>query len=147
MWATAQVVSGGNFPLIFPSRALLPATVAKLRADGVRDIVIVPYVLSDPAWLTLMRAAIKHVDKQRDACHILPASAIQRVISPDLSLELNRFFPGKHFIHFLVLKMKDFRNFVLDNSILVFDTEQVFLKLQATNLKNKEVEVNPKPKP
>ena len=54
-------------------------------------------------------------------------------------------FPGKHLIHFLVLKMKDFLNFVLDNCILVFDAEQVYLKLQATNLKNKEVTVNPKP--
>ena len=62
------------------------------------------------------------------------------VISPDFSLELTGFFPGKHLIHFLVLKMKDFRNFVLD-----FDAEQVYLKLQVTNLKNKEVTVNPKP--
>ena len=44
--------------------------------------------------------------------------------------------------------MKDFRNFVLDNCILVFDAEQVYLKLQATSLKNKEVTVpyNPKPR-
>ena len=41
--------------------------------------------------------------------------------------------------------MKDFRNFVLDKCILVFDAEQVYLKLQATNLKNQEVAVNPKP--
>ena len=54
------------------------------------------------------------------------------------------FFPGKHLIHFLVLKMKDFRNFVLDNCILDFDAEQVYLKLQVTNLKNNEVTVNPK---
>ena len=40
--------------------------------------------------------------------------------------------------------MKEFRNFVLDNCILVFDAEQVYLKLRATNLKNKEVTVNPK---
>ena len=42
----------------------------------------------------------------------------------------------KHFVQFLVLKMKDFRNFVLHN---------VYLKLQVTNLKNKEVTANPKP--
>ena len=30
------------------------------------------------------------------------------VISPDFSLELTGFFPGKHLLHFLVLKMKDF---------------------------------------
>ena len=41
--------------------------------------------------------------------------------------------------------MKDFWNFVLDNCILVFDAEQVYLKPQATNLKNKEVTVIPKP--
>ena len=41
---------------------------------------------------------------------------------------------------FLVLKMKDFRNFVLHDCILIFDAE-----LQVTNLKNKEVTVNPKP--
>ena len=40
--------------------------------------------------------------------------------------------------------MKDFRNFVLDNCILIFDAGQVFLKLQA-NLKNKEAAVKPKP--
>ena len=68
-----------------------------------------------------------------------------RVISPDFSLELTGFFPGKHLIQFLVLKMKDFRNFVLDNCILDFDAEQVYLKLQVTNLKNNEVAVNPKP--
>ena len=67
------------------------------------------------------------------------------VISPDFPLELTGFFPGKHLIHFLVLKMKDFWNFVLDNCILDFDAEQVYLKLQVTNLKNNEVTVNPKP--
>ena len=45
------------------------------------------------------------------------------------------FFLGKHFIHFLVLKVKDFRNFVLDYCILVFDAEQVYLKHQVINLK------------
>ena len=65
------------------------------------------------------------------------------MISPDFSLELTGFFPGKHLIHFLVLKMKDFRNFVLDNCILDFDAEQVY---QVTNLKNNEVTVNPKPR-
>ena len=42
------------------------------------------------------------------------------------------------------LKMKDFRNFVLRNCILVFDADQVYLKLQVINLKNKEVTVNRK---
>ena len=67
------------------------------------------------------------------------------VISPDFPLESTGFFPGKHLIHFLVLKMKDFRNFVLDNCILDFDAEQVYLKPQVINLKNKEVTGNPKP--
>ena len=71
--------------------------------------------------------------------------AVQLVISPDFPLESTGFFPGKHLIHFLVLKMKDFRNFVQDNCILDFDAEQVYLKPQVTNLKNKEVTVNPKP--
>ena len=67
------------------------------------------------------------------------------MISPDFALELTGVFPGKLLIHFLVLKMKDFRDFVLDNCILDFDAEQVYLKLQVINLKNKEVKVNPKP--
>ena len=41
--------------------------------------------------------------------------------------------------------MKDFLNFVQDNCILDFDSEQVYLKLQVTNLKNNKVTVNPKP--
>ena len=67
------------------------------------------------------------------------------MISPDFPLELTRIFPGKHLINFLVLKMKDFWNFVLHNCILVFDAEQVYLNLQVNNLKNKEVTVKPKP--
>ena len=53
-----------EFPLIFPPRVLLPATVAKLRAEGVRGIVIVPYAMSDPAWPALMDASITpaHID-------------------------------------------------------------------------------------
>ena len=41
--------------------------------------------------------------------------------------------------------MEDFRNLVLHTCILIFDTEQVYSKLQVTNLKHKEVEANPKP--
>ena len=62
------------------------------------------------------------------------------VIFPDFPLELTGFFPEKHLIQFLVLKMKDFRNFVLDNCILDFDAEQVYLKLQVTNLKNNKLQ-------
>ena len=58
---------------------------------------------------------------------------------------IDRIFFGKALIHFLVLKMKDFRNFVPHNCILAFDAEQVYLKPQVINLKNNEVTVNPKP--
>ena len=62
------------------------------------------------------------------------------VILPDFPLELTGFFLGKHLIRFLVLKMKDLRNFVLDNCILDFDAEQVYLKRQVINLKNKKLQ-------
>ena len=46
-----------------------------------------------------------------------------------------------------MLKTKDFQNFVVDNCILNFDAEQVYLKPQVTNLQNKEYSktLNPKP--
>ena len=44
-----------------------------------------------------------------------------------------------------MLKMKDFRDFVLDTCILNLDAEQVYWKPQITNLKNKEVTANPEP--
>ena len=47
-------------------------------------------------------------------------------VAGQVSSDISRFFPGKHLIHFLVLKMKAFRNFVLDNCILDFDAEQVY---------------------
>ena len=74
-----------------------------------------------------------------------PIIILISVISPDFSLEFTGFFPGKHLIPFLMLKMQDFRNFVLDNCILDFDAEPVYFKRQVTNLKNNEVTVNPKP--
>ena len=67
------------------------------------------------------------------------------MLSPDFPLYLTGFFPGKHLIHFLVLKIKDYGNFVLHSCILVFDAEQVYLKLQVTNVKYKEVSAHPKP--
>ena len=75
----------------------------------------------------------------------LPSLVLGDVISPNFPLELTGFFQGEHLIHFLVLKMRDFRNFVLDNCILDLDAEQVYLKLQVINFKNKEVTVYPKP--
>ena len=71
----------------------------------------------------------------RTSWNFLEAAQIM-VISLDFPLELTEFLLGKHLIHFLVLKMKDFRNFVLHNCILVFDAEQVYLKPQVINLKN-----------
>ena len=41
--------------------------------------------------------------------------------------------------------MHDFRNYNLHNCILIFDAELVYLKLQDTKFKNKEVTANPKP--
>ena len=41
-------------------------------------------------------------------------------------------------------KMHDFRVFVLHNCVLVFDAEQVYLKLQVTKFKNKKVTTHPK---
>ena len=67
------------------------------------------------------------------------------MIFPEFPLKLTGIFPEKHLIHILVLKMKDFWNFVLNNRILIFEAEQVCLKLQVTNLKDKKVTVNPKP--
>ena len=58
--------------------------------------------------LACCEAASRGVYSRRANHRISPA----QVISPDFSLELTRFFPGKHLIHFLVLEMKDFRNFV-----------------------------------
>ena len=39
--------------------------------------------------------------------------------------------------------MQDSRNFVLNYCILTFDAEQVYLKPQVTNLKNRKVTANP----
>ena len=70
----------------------------------------------------------------------LTAKSQLPVIYPDFPLDLTKFFPGQHLICFLANKMQDFWNFVL----LDFDAEQVYLKLQVTNVRNKEVTANPK---
>ena len=80
----------------------------------------------------------------------LPPALLFSVISPDFSLESTGFFPGKHLIPFLVVNMKDYRNSVLDNCIIISDAEQVYLKLRATNLNlGKKIgfskTLNPKP--
>ena len=84
--------------------------------------------------------------RSRDRASPQRAAAGRRDISR-FSPRIDRIFSGEALNPFLVLKMKDFRNFVLHNCILVFDAEQVYLKLQVMNLKNKEVTVNPKPQP
>ena len=66
------------------------------------------------------------------------------MIWPDCLLNSTRFFQEKHLIQFLSNKMQDFRNFVRDNSILNFDADQVYLKLQLANVKDKEVTANNK---
>ena len=67
------------------------------------------------------------------------------MIYPDFALDLTGFFLGKHLLQFLANKMHDFRNFVQHNCIFIFDAEQVYLKLQVTDVKNKEVTANPNP--
>ena len=57
----------------------------------------------------------------------------------------DQIFQGKRLIQFLANKMQDFRNFALQNCIVIFDVEQVCLKLQFTNFKNKKATANPKP--
>ena len=44
------------------------------------------------------------------------------MISPDFPLELTGFFPVKHIVHFLVLKMKNFQNFVPHNCIRLLNS-------------------------
>ena len=64
---------------------------------------------------------------------------------PDFPFYLTGFSLGKHWIQFLANKMQDFRNFVLRNCILNFDAEQIYLKLQVTIVKSKEITASPKP--
>jgi hypothetical protein len=56
----------------FPPRALLPAFVAKARADGLRGIVIAPFTPSDPVWPALASASLMVNAGQKDRCLILP---------------------------------------------------------------------------
>ena len=58
----------------FPPRALLPAFVAKAKADGLRGIVIAPFTPSDPAWPSLAAASLTVIPEQKDRCLILPSS-------------------------------------------------------------------------
>ena len=60
------------------------------------------------------------------------------------SPQIDRIFPGEALNQFFGALDEGFLDFVLDNCILDFDAEPVYLKLQVTNLKNNEVTVNPK---
>jgi hypothetical protein len=46
--------------------------VAKARSDGLRGVIVVPFVPSDPAWPTLAAASCTPVAGQRDPCVIVP---------------------------------------------------------------------------
>jgi hypothetical protein len=59
----------------FPPRALLPAFVAKARADGLRGIVIVSFMPSDQVWPALASVSLTVIAGQKDGCLILPNSA------------------------------------------------------------------------
>ena len=87
--------------------------------------------MTDP----ILGQALKQRPLQSLIAHVC---VVARYISR-FSPRIDRIFTGKRLIHILVL------NFVLHNCILVFDAEQVHLKLRVTNLTNKEVTVNPKP--
>ena len=57
------------------------------------------------------------------------------VMYPDFPLESTRLCLGKHLIRFLVIKMQEFLEFELTHiSIVIFNAEQVYLKLPATNI-------------
>mmetsp|Transcript_41415 Transcript_41415/g.86539 ORF Transcript_41415/g.86539 Transcript_41415/m.86539 type:complete len:453 (-) Transcript_41415:58-1416(-) len=58
----------------FPPWGLLAMFVAKARSDGLRGVIVVPFVPSDPAWPTLAAASRTSVAGQRDPCVIVPNS-------------------------------------------------------------------------
>ena len=57
---------------------------------------------------------------------------IWAVIYPDFPPNLTGFFSGKHLIQLLANKLQDFWNFVLHYCVLLFDSEQIYLKIQVT---------------
>ncbi len=48
--------------------------VAKARSDGLRGVIVVPFLPSDPAWPTLVAASRTRVVGQWDPCVIVPNS-------------------------------------------------------------------------
>ena len=73
-------------------------------------------------------------------------AGVQRVIYPDFPLDLTGFFSGKHLIQILADKMQDFRNFVVQNCILNFDDEQVYLNFTSpmSRIRKLKQALNPK---
>ena len=49
----------------FPPRSLLPAFVAKARADGLRGVVVVPFTPSESTWPALEAASLTVIDGQK----------------------------------------------------------------------------------
>ena len=66
------------------------------------------------------------------------------VIYLDFPFDLTGIFSGKHLIQYKANKLPNFWKFILHDCILIFDAEQVYLKHQVTNFKNR-VRVNPNP--
>ena len=60
---------------VFPPVDLLPAVLAKARADGLRGVMIIPYVPSLPVWQRFMSASVTLVAGQKDPCYGVPATA------------------------------------------------------------------------
>jgi hypothetical protein len=58
----------------FPPSALLPAFIAKARADGLAGVVVVPFVTSHVSWPTLMAASITPPVGPFNRCKVVPAS-------------------------------------------------------------------------
>ena len=71
-----------------------------------------------------------------------------QVICPDVFLNLTGFFPERYLSNFSLTSCRIFRIpfYIVHTWMLIFDAEQVYLKLQVTILKNKEDTANSKSK-
>jgi hypothetical protein len=65
-----------EFCFVFPPRSLLARTLAKARADGLRGVVVMPFVTSDPMWPAFMAASVTSVAGQLDRCVVVPNSSV-----------------------------------------------------------------------
>ena len=57
----------------FPPRHLLPPFVAKARADGLRGVIVVPFITSHAMWPTLMAASLTPPVGSFNRCVVVPA--------------------------------------------------------------------------